>query len=217
MGAALLSFGAAAVPSVAAPPIAVEETEVARMMRLGDVESGTLLFRTENHGQYTPALTLSTDIKIDVTGPILRATVTQKFRNDSEEWVEGVYAFPLPTDSAVDGLKLRIGDRFIAGQIKEREEARKTYERAKAEGRKASLVEQQRPNLFTNEVANIGPGDIIIAQIEFQQALMPKDGAFRLRMPLVVAPRYNPQPVVQMVNFGEGGCCLLYTSPSPRD
>ena len=208
LGAALLSYGVTASPSMAAPPEAAQEIDVARMMRLGDVESGTLLFRSDNHGQYTPALTLSTDIKIDVTGPILRATVTQKFRNDSKEWVEGVYAFPLPTDSAVDGLKLRIGDRFIEGQIKEREEARKTYERAKAEGRKASLVEQQRPNLFTNEVANIGPGHIIIAQIEFQQALMPKDGAYRLRMPLVVAPRYNPRPVVQMVNFGEGGWAI---------
>ena len=206
LGAALLSFGVSATPSMAAPPTSpAEATDIARMMRLGDVESGTLLFRSENHGQYIPALTLSTDIKIDVTGPILRAIVTQKFRNDSEDWVEGVYAFPLPTDSAVDGLKLRIGDRFIEGQIKEREGARKTFERAKAEGRKASLVEQQRPNLFTNEVANIGPGEIIIAQIEFQQALTPKDGAYRLRMPLVVAPRYNPQPVVQMVNFGEGG------------
>ncbi len=205
LGAALLSFGVNTTPIMAAPPTPTEQTEVARMLRLGDVESGTLLFRTENHGQYTAALTLSTDIKIDVTGPILRATVTQKFRNDSNEWVEGVYAFPLPTDSAVDGLKLRVGDRFIEGQIKEREEARKTYERAKAEGRKASLVEQQRPNLFTNEVANIGPGEIIIAQIEFQQALTPKDGAYSLRMPLVVAPRYNPQPVVQLVNFGEGG------------
>lgn len=208
LGAAVLSIGLGALPSMAAPTAPADTVDVARMMRLGDVESGTLLFRSENHGQYTSALTLSTDIKIDVTGPILRATVTQKFRNDSDEWVEGVYAFPLPTDSAVDGLKLRIGDRFIEGQVKEREAARKTYERAKAEGRKASLIEQQRPNLFTNEVANIGPGEIIIAQIAFQQALTPKDGAYRLRMPLVVAPRYNPQPVVQMVNFGEGGWAI---------
>lgn len=208
VGAALLSFGLTAVPSIAAPPNPAEEAEVARMIRFGDVESGTLLFRADNRGQYRPALTLSTDIKIDVTGPILRATVTQKFRNDSKDWVEGIYAFPLPTDSAVDGLKLRIGDRFIEGQIKEREAARKTYERAKTEGRKASLVEQQRPNLFTNEVANMGPGDIVIVQIEFQQALTPKDGAYRLRMPLVVAPRYNPQPVVQVVSFGEGGWAI---------
>jgi len=207
LGAALLSSSVFAAPSVAAPPAeaAAAATEFARLLRLGDVESGTLLFRTDNHGQYAPALTLSTDIKIDVTGPILRATVTQKFRNDSDHWVEGVYAFPLPTDSAVDGLKLRIGDRFIEGQIKERGEARKTFERAKAEGRKASLVEQQRPNLFTNDVANIGPGEVIIAQIAFQQALTPKDGSYSLRMPLVAAPRYNPQPVVQTVAFGEGG------------
>lgn len=205
LGAALLSFGVSGVPAGAAPPAAQENTEVARMMRLGDVESGTLLFRSESPGQYTPAIALSTDIKIDVTGPILRATVTQKFRNETDGWVEGLYAFPLPTDSAVDGLKLRIGDRFIEGQIKEREEARKTFEKAKSEGRKASLVEQQRPNLFTNEVANIGPGEIVITQIDFQQALTPKDGAYSLRMPLVVAPRYNPKPVVQMVAFGEGG------------
>ena len=114
LGAALLSFGVMTAPSMATPPTAAGDvTEVPRTMRLGDVESGTLLFRSDTHGQYTSALTLSTDIKIDVTGPILRATVTQKFRNESNEWVEGLYAFPLPTDSAVDGLKLRIGDRFI--------------------------------------------------------------------------------------------------------
>ena len=205
LGSAVVGIGLWAAPAMATPPSATEQTEIARMMRLGDVESGTLLLRSDTPGQYAGAIALSTDIEIDVTGPILRAVVTQKFRNETDEWVEGVYAFPLPTDSAVDGLKLRVGDRFIEGQIKEREEARKTYELAKAEGRKASLIEQQRPNLFTNEVANIGPGEIVIAQITFQQALTPKDGAYRLRLPLVAAPRYNPKPVIQMVAFGEGG------------
>jgi len=90
LGAAVLSIGLGALPSMAAPTAPADTVDVARMMRLGDVESGTLLFRSENHGQYTSALTLSTDIKIDVTGPILRATVTTTAMNG----LKGCMRFP---------------------------------------------------------------------------------------------------------------------------
>ncbi|MGO7428977.1 VIT domain-containing protein, partial [Rhizobium ruizarguesonis] len=77
--------------------------------------------------------------------------------------------FPLPDNSAVDALKMQIGERFIEGQIKPRQEAREIYEQAKAEGKKTALLEQQRPNIFTNQVANIGPSETIVVQIEYQQ------------------------------------------------
>ncbi|MGO7609363.1 VIT domain-containing protein, partial [Rhizobium ruizarguesonis] len=73
--------------------------------------------------------------------------------------IEGTYVFPLPDNSAVDKLKMQIGERFIEGQIKPRQEAREIYEKAKAEGKKTALLEQQRPNILTNQVANIGPGE----------------------------------------------------------
>ncbi|MGF1501399.1 MAG: marine proteobacterial sortase target protein [Paracoccaceae bacterium] len=187
--------------STPAPPPAAEPA----LLTLDDVRAGSLMLRADAPGRYVAAPLVSTRIEMAVTGPVLRATVTQRFRNPTDRWVEGVYAFPLPEESAVDGLRMRIGDRFIEGDVKERQEAKEIYEAAKDEGKKAALVEQERPNLFTNSVANIGPGDVVVAQITLQQALSPVDGRWELRMPLVAAPRYNPEPVIQQVEFGASG------------
>ena len=104
-----------------------------------------------------------------MSGPTARARVTQIFRNPTEGWVEAVYVYPLPEGGAVDSLKMVIGDRVVIGDIKERKEARAIYEEAKAAGRKTTLLEQERPNLFTNSVANIGPGETVLVQIEYQE------------------------------------------------
>ena len=133
---------------------------------------------------------LQTDIAIKVTGMIARARVTQTFTNESEDWLDGLYVFPLPENAAVDHLLMKIGDRSIEGVIKQKEEAKKTYEKAKRAGKKASLIEQQRPNLFTNKIANIGPGETVEVQIEYQQILSFKDSAYSLRFPLTITPRY---------------------------
>ncbi len=146
---------------------------------------------------------LKTDIAITVSGPTARAVVTQAFRNTTSEWVEGTYVYPMPEDSAVDTMKLVIGDRVIVADIRERAQARRDYEAAKAEGKTAALTEQERPNVFTNAVANIGPGETVLVQIEYQQTLRPNAGTYALRVPLVVAPRYNPAPpVVDLVSEG---------------
>lgn len=178
------------------------------LVKLNDIESGALLFNSTEPGKYVPAPLLATDVKIDVTGPIARTRVTQQFINPGDGWVEGKYVFPLPENSAVDTLKMVIGDKVIEGKIKEKEEARRVYEEAKAEGRKASLVEQQRPNVFTNSVANIGPKETIIIQIEYQQTVRRDADTFSLRFPMVVAPRYTPKSAdPQLVDFepGSGG------------
>lgn len=192
-----------------ASPDARAETELpGGLMTLDDVRSGSLLLRTEKPGRYVRAPLVSSSYDISITGPVVRATVTQRFRNPSDKWVEGRYAFPLPDESAVDQLRMRIGRRFIEGEVKEREQARQDYEQAKAEGRKAALVEQQRPNLFTNDVANIGPGEVVVVEIAWLQTLAPSGNAFEMRLPLVVAPRYNPRPVVHAVDFGENGWAI---------
>lgn len=131
-------------------PPPVEET-----VGLSDVTQGRLLFRTGQAGRFIPAPTLNTDVQITVTGVIARAIVKQEFSNPGKEWAEGIYVFPLPETAAVDHLHLRIGERIIEGQIKERGEAKKVYGQAKQEGKHASLVEQERPNVFTTSVANI--------------------------------------------------------------
>jgi Ca-activated chloride channel family protein len=106
--------------------------------------------------------------------------------------VEGIYVFPLPEKAAVDHLWMRIGERVVEGRVQEKEEARRSYDSARREGRKAALVEQQRPNLFTNSVAHIGPGENVRITLEYQQTLAYENGEYRLRFPLAVTPRYMP-------------------------
>lgn len=162
-------------------------------VRLADVQQGRLLLKTVHAGVYVPAPVLETDVAIHVAGLVARTTVSQRFCNPTRLWVEGIYAFPLPENAAVDTLNLIVGERVIEGQIKEREEAQQIYEQAKAEGRKASLLEQQRPNLFTTSLANLGPGEIAEVRIEYQQELHWADGRFSLRFPMVDTPRYTPE------------------------
>ena len=157
-----------------------------------DARAGTLLFHTAEAGRYAVAPTVATEVAITVNGPIARTRVSQYFHNPGSDFVEGLYVFPLPEKAAVDRLGVRIGDRVIEGQVREKEEARRTYERARSEGRKAALVEQQRPNLFTNAVAHIGPNEYVVVTIEYQQALAYERGEYRLRFPLAVTPRYTP-------------------------
>ncbi|MBZ0217956.1 MAG: marine proteobacterial sortase target protein, partial [Fimbriimonadaceae bacterium] len=114
----------------------------------------------------------------------------------------GVYVFPLPDMAAVDTLRMKIGDRLIKGQIKERRLARELYERARDNGQRASLIEQERANIFTNSVANIGPGEVIVIQIQYQETVQQSNGTFSLRFPMVVGPRYNPRPTTHTVDFG---------------
>jgi Ca-activated chloride channel homolog len=170
---------------------------------LSDVRAGTLLLRDGE--QYVEAPRVATDMDITVSGPTSRARVTQIFDNPTKNWVEAVYVNPLPDGGAVDTLKMVIGDRIVIGDIKERVEAKAIYEDAKRSGRKATLIEQERPNIFTNSVANIGPGERVVVQIEYQEPVHRSGNTSSLRVPLVVAPRYNPAPIVQTVDFSASG------------
>ncbi|WP_417469724.1 marine proteobacterial sortase target protein [Maricaulis sp.] len=175
-------------------PSAEEQITPAGLVRLSEINEGALLLKTVEGGLYVPAPLVATDIELDIAGPIVRATITQRFENPSDAWVEGTYVFPMPEDSGVDRLRMQIGDRFIEGEIHERQQARRIYEAARANGQRASLVEQERPNMFTTSVANIGPGETIIVQIEYQDVARLNDGTFELRVPLAITPRYIPQP-----------------------
>jgi Ca-activated chloride channel family protein len=149
--------------------------------------AGTLVLRGVVAG---PAL--STAVDIDVSGLVARVAVKQSFTNDSNEWVEGVYVFPLPDGAAVDRLHMTIGDRVIEGEIREREAARDGYAKARQAGRRASLVEQDRPNLFATSLANIAPGETVTVEIGYQETLRYDSGRFSLRFPMTVTPRYEP-------------------------
>ncbi|MCH4543390.1 MULTISPECIES: marine proteobacterial sortase target protein [Brucella/Ochrobactrum group] len=181
--------------------------ETPALVTPNEVQSGSLLLETSEAERYVEAPRIATDVNLDVSGPTARARLTQAFENPTDGFVEALYVFPLPEESAVYSLKMVIGDRVIVAEIKEKQAARAIYEQAKSEGKKATLIEQQRPNVFTNAVANIGPHEKVVIQIEYQQAVRLSDDRFSLRVPLVVAPRYNPDnasPVVQEVEMKNG-------------
>jgi Ca-activated chloride channel family protein len=154
--------------------------------------TGEFLYRSGSEAAFEVAPTVDTRVRFDVTGVIARATVVQRFRNPLNVWIEGVYVFPLPESSAVDHMRMRAGDRVIEGQIREKEQARQEFQQAAAAGKRATLVEQQRPNLFTSRVANLGPLEELEVEIEYQQTLELEEGRVGLRFPLTMTPRYMP-------------------------
>jgi Ca-activated chloride channel family protein len=158
-------------------------------------ERAALLIKTSNPGVYAVSAAVKSDVSITVSGPIVRTTVTQTFHNTTGKCIEGLYVYPLPEMSAVDTLKMTIGARIIVGEIREREQARKEYEQAKSEGRKAALVEQQRANVFTTSVSGVMPNDDVVIEIAYQEMARYENGEYRLRFPMVVAPRYTPAKV----------------------
>ncbi|GAB1413434.1 marine proteobacterial sortase target protein [Candidatus Desulfobacillus denitrificans] len=171
-------------------------------MKPKEVQQGTLLLKSEGTTLAVPAV--ATDAEIKVSGIVARAVVRQTYRNPFDTWFEGLYVFPLPENAAVDHLRMKVGDRIIEGDIQERQAARAQYEQAKSSGRRAALVEQERPNIFTTSVANIPPRGEIVVEIEYQQTLRYDSGSFSLRFPMVVGPRYIPGAPAEGQGAGTG-------------
>ena len=133
-----------------------------------------------------------TDVKAEISGFISRVVVTQQFENPFKEKIEAVYTFPLPQNAAVDDMTMIVGDRTVRGKILPREEAQKVYETAKEAGQVASLLDQERPNIFTQSVANILPGEQVKITISYVETLNYVNGAYEFVFPMVVGPRYIP-------------------------
>lgn len=133
----------------------------------------------------------STSAAVVVSGVIADVKVTQVYRNEGKHPLEAVYVFPASTRSAVYGMKMTIGSRTIVAKIREREQARRDYEEAKHQGKGASLLEQERPNVFRMNVANVMPGDEIRVELSYNELLVPIDGAYEFVYPTVVGPRYS--------------------------
>lgn len=133
-----------------------------------------------------------TDVKASVAGYVAAVDVTQRFHNPFAEKIEAVYVFPLPANAAVNEFVMTVGDRRIRGVVREREQARQIYDNAKRQGFVASLLQQDRPNVFTQAVANIEPGNQVEINIRYFNTLTYGDGWYELAFPMVVGPRYNP-------------------------
>ncbi len=133
----------------------------------------------------------ATSVKVNITGVIADITVKQQYKNEGMKPLEARYVFPASTHAAVYGMQMHIGARIIEAKIREKQQARVEYKTAKAEGKSASLLEQQRPNVFEMNVANILPGDDISVELHYTETIIPSEGKYQFVYPTVVGPRYN--------------------------
>ena len=161
---------------------------------LANEQEGGLFLQMVNSHQnlWSEAPQLSTDADMEVNGLINRVTVTQTFTNPTDSWVNARYLFPLPQNAAVDRLTIRVGERIIVGEIQPKQKARDAFDKAAAEGKKTSLVEQHRSNLFSTQIANVAPEETIIVEIEYQETVKYEDGEFSLRFPTTFTQKYIP-------------------------
>lgn len=132
-----------------------------------------------------------TSVNTVIVGSIADVTVRQVYVNSGKNALEAIYTFPMSTRAAVYGMQMTIGNRIVRAQIEEKKKARADYEQAKQEGKRASLLEQSRPNVFTMNVSNIMPADTIIVELKYTELLVPEKGVYSFVYPTVVGPRYS--------------------------
>ena len=157
--------------------------------------------------EWVATLAMDTTVDMQVRGLLAEVTVRQTYRNDASEWREGRYLLPLPESGAVGALTLRVGERLIVGEIREKAEAEAIYQAAAASGQRASLVSQNRPNLFQTRVANIGPGEEVEIEVRYWQPVAFRDGVFSLHLPLMAETKHfvNADRRALMVRRGLDG------------
>ena len=162
------------------------------LAKLTDIAQGALLMNSEDYPFHQVLPNVRTDVNVSIRGSVASTTVDQVFTNRESTPIEAVYVFPLPENAAVHDVTMIVGNKLIRSIMQERMEAKKTYEEAKREGKRASLSEQERPNIFTISVANIMPKDTIVVRLEYFHRLKYDSGRFEYRFPMVVGPRYIP-------------------------
>ncbi|HEV8334837.1 MAG TPA: VIT domain-containing protein [Candidatus Polarisedimenticolia bacterium] len=133
----------------------------------------------------------STNVTVRISGVIADVLVVQTYRNEGTLPIHARYVFPGSTRASVHGMRIKVGDQMVVAKIKERQQAKREFEQAKAGGKSASLLEQQRPNLFTMSVANILPADQVEVELHYTELLVPEDGVYQFVYPTVAAPRYS--------------------------
>ncbi len=172
--------------------IAKSETQAVPAVDEDSPGCGAMLAKLSKEDKEIPLPLKHTDVKGQISGYIATVDVTQKFHNPYDEKIEAVYVFPLPQNAAVNEFIMIIGERRIRGIIRERKEAEEIYRQARSQGYVASLLTQERPNIFTQKVANIEPGKNIDVNIKYFNTLAYVDGWYEFVFPMVVGPRFNP-------------------------
>ncbi len=180
----------------AARPIKVQQTSEGKAALTDAAAPGSLEILGKDGKSAGLCPLKHTDVSAEISGFLARVTVRQQFWNPSKEKIEAVYVFPLPQNSAVDDMTLHVAERTVRGIIKKREEAQQIYQQAKQQGHVAALLDQERPNIFTQSVANIEPGAEVEVEISYVEVLKYEAGSYEFVFPMVVGPRYIPgQPV----------------------
>jgi len=187
-------------------------------------DTGGIEARLPSSEQRVPLPLKHTEVSAQIAGFVASVRVKQQYQNPYAEKIEAVYVFPLPEDAAVSDFVMTIGDRTIRGIVRERQEAERIYAEAKQQGYVASLMTEERPNVFTQQVANIEPGKSIDVDLVYYNALPLEDGWYVFSFPLVVGPRFNPPGKadgVGAVARGERGASgqgteVQYLAPSER-
>lgn len=156
-------------------------------------KSASGLVYIDQNGKEHRAPLLNSSVVMNVSGLLNRVKVTQRFVNESDDWINATYLFPLPDNAAVDHLRMVIDKQVVIGEIKEKQSAQTAYQSAKVAGKKASLIKQQRNDIFSTDVANIGPQEEVLIEIEYQQSIDYKSGVFSLYFPMTITPRYSPE------------------------
>jgi Ca-activated chloride channel family protein len=206
--AAAALLAATFVLTGAKPNAAPAERPVPPQLRSDEVGEGSLI-RVDPYSKHTGELCplKHTDVRGEITGFLARVTVTQEFENNSGDKIEAVYTFPLPRLAAVDDMTMVVGGRTVRAEIKRRADARQIYEQARDRGQVAALLEQNRPNVFQQSVANIEPGAKVKVTISYVETLKYEEGSYEFSFPMTVGPRYkdggvNPKYAPQATRAG---------------
>ncbi|HSX61967.1 MAG TPA: marine proteobacterial sortase target protein [Tahibacter sp.] len=162
----------------------------AALFHVARADSGAL-HATDAGGSRLEVASLDTTAELEIHGLVAQVRVKQRFRNDGARWQQGEYVLPLPAGAAVHAMTLRVGNRLIVGEIREKDIARSEFAQAVATGRKASLVEAQSANLFRTAIANVAPGETVEVEVGYWQQVDFRDGAFSIVFPLTYTPRYG--------------------------
>ncbi len=188
-----LSSGPEALPAhTASPQTNPPQTPVASTPSGPDDVKGGVLRGTDADGAALQFPLEHTDVRAEVTGNITQVELIQIFRNPYKKKTEAVYVFPLPNRAAVNGMEIKICERTIEATIKKRDDAQRIYEEARAAGHVTALLEQERPNIFTQSVANILPGNSVEVTIRYFETVPYENSAYTFSFPMVVGPRFIP-------------------------
>ncbi len=198
----------------AVPSQPVASNQSIRIAALHD-DSGVMLDAYADDGRKMGVCPLAaTSIDAKLSGYLARVDITQTFTNPYKHKIEAIYNLPMSSDAAVDSMTIRIGERTIKGEIKRKNAARKIYARARQSGQVAALLEQQRANIFTQNIANIEPGKSIVVKISYVELLKFEDGRYSFRLPTTIGKRFFAQSsdlnsasnkLAQALNLTSGG------------